>query len=159
MNITTLFFNLSKYRVLRYFSFFLSYIYIYMMPLFLLFWLFTYSTRKMYAFSLLFLSSFSAWFLAELIKNIVRIPRPITSGLIVAEKGFSFPSQHASVTMIVGVVMYSMDKRIGAVLIVLSLLVGLSRVVLGVHYVVDIFAGWTVGILLGLVFIKIFSKI
>jgi len=159
MNITTLFFNLSKYRVLRYFSFFLSYIYIYMMPLFLLFWLFTYSTRKMYAFSLLFLSSFSAWFLAELIKNMVRIPRPITSGLIVAEKGFSFPSQHAAVTMIVGVVMYSMDKRIGTVLIVLSLLVGLSRVVLGVHYVVDIFAGWTVGILLGLVFIKIFSKI
>ena len=96
---------------------------------------------------------------AELIKNMVRIPRPITSGLIVAEKGFSFPSQHAAVTMIVGVVMYSMDKRIGTVLIVLSLLVGLSRVVLGVHYVVDIFAGWTVGILLGLVFIKIFSKI
>jgi undecaprenyl-diphosphatase len=113
----------------------------------------------MYSFSILFISSIVTWIVSESIKNIIRIERPITEGLIVNESGFSFPSSHASVTMVLGVVVYSIDKKLGLILITASLFVGLSRVILGVHYVADVIVGWLLGLLIGFIFIKIFKNL
>ena len=157
MNISTLIFNLSKYTILKYVSCFLSYIYVFILPVGLLFWIFLFNTRKIYALSIIAFSALTTFLVSELIKNIVRIQRPITDGLLVSERGFSFPSEHSSVTMAIGIVVYSIDKKIGIALMALSILVGLSRVVLGVHYMVDVIAGWSIGILIGFLFVKFFK--
>lgn len=156
---TDFIFNLHKISYIKYISIFLSYTYLYLLPFILGFWIFYSGVRKMYAFSIIVLSSLSTWIISEILKNIIRVQRPLTEGLIISEPGFSFPSQHSSVTMVIGIVVYSMDKKLGSILIVVSLFVALSRVILGVHYLVDVIAGISVGILMGLLFVKLFKNI
>lgn len=67
----------------------------------------------------------------------------------VAAQGYSFPSMHAanSVTTY-GTLAVCLKKGWLTVLaVLLPLLVGLSRVVVGVHYPTDVLAGWTIGLL------------
>lgn len=156
---TDFIFNLHKISYIKYISIFLSYTYLYLLPFILGFWIFYSGVRKMYAFSIIVLSSLSTWIISEILKNIIRVQRPLTEGLIISEPGFSFPSQHSSVTMVIGIVVYSMDKKLGSILIIVSLFVALSRVILGVHYLVDVIAGISVGILMGLLFVKLFKNI
>jgi len=159
MDISNLIFGLSKYNFIKYFSYFLSYIYIYLFPIVILFWVFIYRTKKVYTLLIILFSAVSTFLVSELIKNITKIQRPAIEGLMVSERGFSFPSEHSSITMVIGIVIYSIDKKLGIIFIALSILVGLSRVILGVHYIIDVLAGWGVGILIGLIFIKIFKNI
>jgi len=113
----------------------------------------------MYFFSLLFLSTFFTWFIAELIKNITAIARPIVSNPIIIEKGFSFPSQHTAIVTVLGVVIFSLNKKLGILILISALFVGLSRIVLGVHYPVDVLGGWVLGGLIGFLFIRLFKNI
>jgi len=62
----------------------------------------------------------------------------------------SFPSGHASRTIAMTiVVMAGRWPLIGAALLVWSLLVGLSRIILGVHYLYDVLAGYLLGVGIG----------
>jgi undecaprenyl-diphosphatase len=64
----------------------------------------------------------------------------------------SFPSGHASrtITMTI-VVMAGRWPLIGVALLLWSLLVGLSRIILGVHYLYDVLAGYLLGLGIGAV--------
>jgi undecaprenyl-diphosphatase len=55
--------------------------------------------------------------------------------------------------------MFFLNKKWGIIFTIIALLIGLSRVIIGVHYPFDILGGFVVGILVGLFFIKIFRKI
>jgi undecaprenyl-diphosphatase len=89
----------------------------------------------------------------HVIKDAVDRPRP--AGGLVDSSGSSFPSGHAAYSVIyiwlaVTVVMrlrpgISRGTLIVASGIALSVLVGLSRVYLGVHYLSDVSAGWALG--------------
>jgi undecaprenyl-diphosphatase len=62
----------------------------------------------------------------------------------------SFPSGHASRTITMTMtVMAGGWPLIGAALLLWTLLVGLSRVVLGVHYLYDVLAGYLLGLGIG----------
>lgn len=101
----------------------------------------------------------------QLFKATVARERPAILEPIVVEHGFSFPSGHSALSMaaygILGVlVMRSRLPRpvrrgIAAGLAILILLVGVSRVYLGVHYPTDVLAGWTAGALIVLIYARL----
>lgn len=59
----------------------------------------------------------------------------------------SFPSDHSAVTMALASMIFVYNKKLGWFFIVLSVLIGFSRVFSGVHFPLDIVVGFTSGIL------------
>lgn len=90
-----------------------------------------------------------------LIKEIVQRPRPADINLVI-ETGFSFPSGHSMVAMaffglLVWLVWkYEKDRTMRyaccAGLSLVILLIGISRIYLGVHYASDVLAGFCVSL-------------
>lgn len=89
-----------------------------------------------------------------IVKYAVQRTRPIGLGLI-EETGYSFPSAHAMLSLVaLGFVAYwlwkILDKRwlkitISVLVGFIVLIVGFSRVYLGVHFITDVLAGWLLG--------------
>lgn len=103
----------------------------------------------------LFVTITGGWALDLLLKQGFARPRPDVVPHLVAADGSSFPSGHsfnaAVVYVSIGLVFAAMSLRspvrrtiIGATIVV-SLLAGISRVMLGVHYPSDVMAGWMGG--------------
>lgn len=86
-----------------------------------------------------------------LLKYLVARPRPFLlhseiNPLIALPTGFSFPSGHTSCSFAVAFVLYALlPKRYGIPALVTAVLVGFSRLYLGVHYPTDVLAGVLVG--------------
>ncbi len=121
-----------------------------------------FSKRKFFTLALLFLSIILAWLFADNLKSIFHIPRPFISlGItpLVYQSGFSFPSQHMAIFSAMAGSVFIINKRFAILLLLLALLVGLSRVILGVHYPADIIGGFFVGSIASLVLIYFFKKI
>lgn len=82
--------------------------------------------------------------LVQLVKRTVTRGRPSTTGaltLVPDPDHFSFPSGHSSAAMAVALAYGLAFPILLPPLLVVALLVGLSRVVLGVHYPGDVLAG------------------
>ncbi len=102
--------------------------------------------------------------LNELFKNIICRPRPIGIALTAAS-GYSFPSGHSSGSLaFYGLLIYFVyknmkNKKIKCSLIValciLILLIGLSRIYLGVHYASDVLGGYIFGLIYLIIFINL----
>lgn len=90
-----------------------------------------------------------------LIKNIIARDRP-TGINIIEENGYSFPSGHTAIsTVVYGYLIYLIynyvsNKKLKYVLIsilsIIILVVGLTRIYLGVHYTSDVLGGYLLGI-------------
>ncbi len=128
----------------------------------LLVWSLFFAKRKMFAFSLLFLSGISAWLSAHTLKFLFHTARPFVElGFkpLISENGFSFPSEHSAVFIALAISMLLINKRLGVSMTVLALLIGISRIVLGVHYPIDVLGGFAVGAIISFLYIKLFKKI
>ena len=95
------------------------------------------------------------------IKYIIQRPRP-TGFRLIAERGFSFPSGHSLSSMVfygflIFLVQYKIknptQKHILSVLLGgIILMIGMSRIYLGVHYTSDVLAGFSLGLAYLIVF-------
>ncbi|QWW70080.1 phosphatase PAP2 family protein [Rhizobium sp. WYJ-E13] len=105
----------------------------------------------------LFLSVFSGWLASTGLKIIVARARPDVVPHLVDVNDFSFPSGHAMVSAVTYLTLGALLARtqgfratrifvMGAG-IFLAVIIGLSRIYLGVHYPTDVLAGWVAGAL------------
>ena len=67
----------------------------------------------------------------------------------------SFPSGHALAMFAIASVVYCYNKKMGILMYILAALTALNRVVVGVHYPSDVIAGAILGILAGLLTVKL----
>lgn len=76
-------------------------------------------------------------------------------------QGFSFPSMHSSNSMTVFGTLYRyyQSKPFLLCAIILPLIVGISRFVLGCHYPTDVLAGWLIGLLVSIFVSKFQDKL
>jgi membrane-associated phospholipid phosphatase len=84
------------------------------------------------------------------VKTLFKLPRPYEldpSLELAREHTSAFPSGHSQTSMTFwGVALTVLPKGIGlAAIIAIPLLVGLSRIYLGVHFPIDVLAGWALG--------------
>lgn len=93
------------------------------------------------------------------LKLFFKVPRPFMQSpdlAVIRVKEYSFPSGAAQFSMLLACLLIYFWKSpfAKAVGILYVILIGLSRVYLGVHYPTDVLAGWAVGLCLALVFFK-----
>jgi len=66
----------------------------------------------------------------------------------------SFPSGHASIFFAIAMAIYFFDRKLGIFSFIIAILVGLSRIYVGVHWPIDVFSGAVVGIISGIIIHK-----
>lgn len=106
--------------------------------------------------------------LNQILKFIFQRPRP-SEFMIIKEFGYSFPSGHSMVGMaFYGLLIYLIYKKIKnkslkvLLIILLSfliLMIGISRIYLGVHYTSDVLAGFVISISYLILYINVSKKI
>ena len=115
--------------------------------------------KKKYKLLLITISSITSPIVNNILKVIFKRPRPILINLI-EETSYSFPSGHSMISILFyGSIIYLLNKYkikyyklISVILSVLILLIGLSRIYLGVHYPSDVLGGYlTAGICLTII--------
>ena len=114
----------------------------------------------------LFLVALTGRGLSELQKYWIARPRPSLDPHLVLVKTSSFPSGHAASSMIFYTTMAfaltigTRSHRLAvAGAVVLSLLIGTSRVMLGVHWPSDVVGGWSFGLLWVLLSLRLSERL
>jgi len=98
----------------------------------------------------------AGWLTCLVVKDLVRQPRPVDVGLShpihVAAATLSYPSGHVTFVVALGVALIALARHrgakvvVGIVMFVVALVVGASRLYLGLHYPSDIFGAILCGI-------------
>jgi len=111
--------------------------------------------RKQHATVLLLISVLGGVLLSNALKLAFSRPRPPFADVAPLITPASFPSGHSMMSAVVyltiGAIVARLrpDPRVGALVLTLSILVtvivGISRIYLGVHWPTDVLAGWAVG--------------
>lgn len=100
--------------------------------------------------------------LAKIIHVLWKRSRPFVgykvNQLLNHSPGSSFPSGHASFYFAFSTVIYSYNKKAGLLFFLASFLISLSRVFCGIHWPSDILGGAIVGILSGIIILRLLPK-
>jgi membrane-associated phospholipid phosphatase len=111
-----------------------------------------------------FVCTFLALAVNSIIRKVVNAPRPFKrediKQYIDHEDSGSFPSNHAASAMVIAIccgmtaMLYNVGVGIACmiVLVLMAVCTGVSRIMVGVHYPVDVAVGWLVGGLFGVLF-------
>jgi len=114
------------------------------------FWLFSnHVTTK--TLILVVISGALAWLISEVVKGSFDTFRPYQNyGLepltLTIPQDNSFPSTHSSIVFAVSSSLFFKNRKLGLLFIFGAILVGLGRVLAHVHYPLDIFIGFMIGV-------------
>ena len=96
-----------------------------------------------------FFAAVSAWLLSVILKTLIHTERPFALFQDVIplfdESGFAFPSSHAAMFSAVAFTIFFKNKRLGYLFLVFTLLIGVARIMAGVHFPIDILGGFVLG--------------
>lgn len=103
-----------------------------------------------------FLVPLVSFVILSVIRKRINRPRPYTAWPIdplIYKKttGKSMPSRHIFSSVVISMVMLSIAPAAGIILLILSALMGLIRVIGGIHYPSDVLVGYACGIAAGLI--------
>ena len=95
------------------------------------------------------ISAFVAWLIGRFLKDFFAVPRPFVTNGSTPLTGYfsdgSFPSNHTAAAFAISVSIFLHKHKWGILLIIFSLAIGLSRILGGVHYPLDILGGIAIG--------------
>lgn len=138
----------GKWRPLDWFGIFCAEYLIFIMAFAIFAWtIFNKNNRR--ADTVIILEIILASFFSYLVKIIINFiyfrPRPFSAhdvALLIGKiSDGSFPSAHTFLSFVMAFVIFMYNKKLGAALLVLATLVGVSRVYVGVHYPLDVLGG------------------
>lgn len=105
-----------------------------------------------------------AWIGAKVLKDLVDRDRPISflPDLVVREdqgQVLGYPSGHSAVAAATAVVVAAaLPARLRWIVVVLAGVVGIARIVHGVHLPADVVGGWSLGVLVGLLGLAVVAR-
>lgn len=112
--------------------------------------------RQYHAFGLMIVATLGARLLNMLLKDLFERPRPDLSLHLTEVQSPSFPSGHAMDSAVIYLTLAALLARLVqpralrlyflGLAMLMTLLAGVSRVYLGVHYPTDVLAGWSAGL-------------
>ena len=131
-------------NVIIFLAVYLIYVVVFLTLLFLLY------CKKWKEFILLCASGGLAWILAKILKVLIHTPRPFDIfpqvQSLFTETGYAFPSGHTMVASAIAFALFFINKKTGYVFMFFALLIGLARIIAGVHFPIDILGGFALGI-------------
>jgi undecaprenyl-diphosphatase len=102
-----------------------------------------------------------------ILKSLFSRERPNILQLIY-EPDYSFPSGHAMINMAFYTMIFLIANKavknkklrigISVLCVILPIIIGISRIYLGVHYASDVMAGWLLGFVISMVIFKVFER-
>lgn len=122
--------------------------------------------RKSYGWKMFFWSLvaavFSRLFITEIIRFFYDKLRPFEVldifQLLTHSSGGAFPSGHAAFFFALSTIIFLYNKKWGSVFITATILMTLSRVIVGIHWPYDILGGAVIGVLSGIFVVYIGGK-
>lgn len=105
-------------------------------------------------------SGLLALFVADLVKDMYPVARPFAAlkGVLALFKPgdlAAFPSSHAAFFGGLAFYMFLKSRRTGVWYLLIAILVGLTRIAAGVHFPLDILAGWGLAFLSSWLFLRL----
>lgn len=122
--------------------------------------------KKKYKLFLINVASIASVVVNNIIKIIIKRERPNFLALV-SESSYSFPSGHSMISILFfGSIIYLVNKynikykkTITILLSIFIILVGLSRLYLGVHFLTDVIGGYLCGCIALIIIIMIFERV
>jgi len=105
---------------------------------------------------LLCMSAGFAFVLAKVLKILIHTSRPFDVFpqvySLFPETGYAFPSGHTAVASAIAFALFFTHKKAGYVFMFFALIIGLVRIIAGVHFPIDILGGFVLGSLVAYLF-------
>lgn len=121
----------------------------------LLLWKTDWVTKKSALLAAVLSTVISRGIFVELIRIVYPHPRPsvtLSSVLqLLTETSSSFPSGHAAFFFALSSVTYHYNRKLGLIVFTASVMMGLARIIAGVHYPLDILGGAILGLCIGFI--------
>ena len=90
-----------------------------------------------------------AWVIARVLKILISASRPFDAlpgvTFLFTQTGHAFPSGHATFFSALAFAIFFINKTAGYVFMLFALLIGLARIMAGVHFPIDILGGFALG--------------
>ena len=91
----------------------------------------------------------------SLIRKLINRSRPFEKyhyePLVPHEKGQSFPSKHTLSSMVIAFTVYPVCPSLGIFLLIIGLILSLSRIFVGIHFISDILGGMIIALIISLI--------